>query len=97
MATTALPLASDDLRPLFAGVRCECGWSAPEELMTQDLIDSIAKDYHDDTRVLALLTQRDVLIEAMKMIAGQAPCIDNLMGDKDIARAAIAAVKGEKK
>ena len=38
----------------------------------------------------------DGLLEALKMIAGGAPCFDNLMGDKDIARAAIAAVEGEK-
>ena len=34
--------------------------------------------------------QRDALLEALKMIAGQAPCIDNLMSDKDIARTALA-------
>lgn len=29
------------------------------------------------------------LREALKMIAGESPCIDNLMSDKDIARAAL--------
>jgi hypothetical protein len=35
------------------------------------------------------------LLAALEMIAGERPCIDNLMSDKDIARAAIAKAKGE--
>lgn len=44
-------------------------------------------------RLLRAEAQRDALLEALKMIAGTAPCIDNLMSDKDIARAAIKAVE----
>ena len=40
--------------------------------------------------------QRDALLEALKMIAGETPCFDNLMGDKDIAHAAIKAVEETK-
>ena len=36
------------------------------------------------------------LLEALKMIAGTAQCIDNLMSDKDIARAAIKAAEDGK-
>lgn len=33
-----------------------------------------------------------VLLAALEMIAGKRQCLDNLMSDKDIARAAIAKV-----
>ena len=36
------------------------------------------------------------MLHALEIIAGQTPCIDNLMSDKDIARAALAEAKGEK-
>ena len=38
-----------------------------------------------------LEAERDALREALQIIAGERPCIDNLMSDKEIARAALAA------
>lgn len=48
-----------------------------------------------ESQIDRLVAQRDELLAALKMIAGMLPCADNLMSDKDIARAAIKAVKGE--
>lgn len=47
-------------------------------------------------QIIKLEAQRYALLEALKMIAGETPCFDNLMGDKDIARAAIKAVEKTK-
>ena len=50
------------------------------------------------------ITRRDVaeaaaeikrLREALELIAGDRPCLDNLMGNVDVARAALAKLKGE--
>jgi hypothetical protein len=35
------------------------------------------------------------LLEALNIIAGNRPCVDNLLGDADIARAAIARATEE--
>ncbi|OBQ33421.1 MAG: hypothetical protein AN487_20440 [Anabaena sp. CRKS33] len=37
-----------------------------------------------------LSTVNATLLDALNIIAGNRPCVDNLMGDADIARAAIA-------
>ena len=42
-----------------------------------------------------LIAAAPELLAALQMIAGELPCIDNLMSDKDIARAAIAKAQGE--
>ena len=78
----------------------------PEALRLADAIDPFVYPYAPDhltskvaaaelRRLARVKAQRDALLEALKMIAGTAPCADNLMGDKDIARAAIKAVEGE--
>lgn len=38
---------------------------------------------------------RDALVEALQIIAGERQCLDNLMSDKDVARAALAAHRKE--
>ena len=63
---------------------------------------SDALDYlHGGTPAMAvqlssLRAERDAAVAALEMIAGVRPCLDNLMSDKDIARAAIDAARGEK-
>lgn len=44
-------------------------------------------------RIERLHAQRQALLEALQIIAGQKQCVDNLMSDKDIARAAIKAAE----
>ena len=41
-----------------------------------------------------LRTERDWLRVALETIAGDRPCVDNLMSDKDIARAALQQQEG---
>lgn len=45
--------------------------------------------------VLRLKAKYDFAIAALEIIAGIAPCPDNLMSDKDIARAAIDVARSE--
>lgn len=44
--------------------------------------------------IRALLAERDALKEALEMLAGIRPCPDMLMGNVDIARAALAQEQG---
>ena len=46
-------------------------------------------------KLAAKEAERDAAVAALEMIAGVRPCPDNLMSDKDIARAAIDAARGE--
>jgi hypothetical protein len=43
----------------------------------------------DPDAIHALLAERDAMKEALEMIAGIRPCVDVLMGNVDIARAAL--------
>lgn len=42
-----------------------------------------------------LIAAAPEMLEALQMIANELPCLDNLMSDKEIARAAIAKATGE--
>lgn len=42
-----------------------------------------------------LIAAAPEMLEALQMIANELPCLDNLMSDKEIARAAIAKATGK--
>lgn len=68
--------------------------------INQDLRDDYAasRRYADELRAErdAARAERDAAVAALGMIAGIQPCPDNLMSDKEIAKAAIDAARGEK-
>ena len=45
--------------------------------------------------IAALDAENKRLREALEIIAGDRPCLDNLMGNVDVAREALAKLKGE--
>jgi hypothetical protein len=55
-----------------------------------------------NAEVERLTRERDVLKEALEIIAGKRQCLDNLMGNRDVAESALAsldqpaAAEGEK-
>ena len=55
--------------------------------------DAAAEAYmgHLEARIAELEVERERLRAALEMIAGERPCIDALMGDKDIAHTALKA------
>ena len=49
----------------------------------------------DPDTIRALLAERDAFRYALEMIAGIRPCADTLMGNADIARAALTQNQGD--
>jgi len=51
---------------------------------------------HYAAKLFRLIAVNVELIEALEIIAGERQCVDNLMSNEDIARAALAAAKESK-
>lgn len=64
--------------------RDECGTCAAPACSFGEVMTVL-----DPTTLRALAAERDALREALEIIAGKRQCIDNLMSNVDVARAAL--------
>lgn len=66
-----------------------------EQTKAERLADALDRWHHGEivgqaaAELRRLSTVNATLLDALNIIAGNRPCVDNLMGDADIARAAI--------